>query len=104
MLRAIFALLMVVTLTPTELSAQSCEITGTVPARIRNSICGIAESAHGGPAPTNILTILMQRAPAAAFATRSPDARDMALTLLRAWKTGRNAQTAEVHFYGAEPG
>ena len=100
MLRVVFVLLMVVTLTPsTDLFAQSCEITGTVPKKIRDSICGVAESVHGGTAPTNILTIAMKRAPAAAFSTRSPDAKDMALTLLNAWKTGRGVKVAEVHFY-----
>ena len=79
--------------------AQPCEITGTVPAKIRANICDVVTGAHGGGEPVNQLTVSLKRAPAAAFWAKTPEARDFMLTLLNTWMTGRNVRVARVEAY-----
>ena len=61
--------------------AQTCEITGNVPASIRGVICGIATSVHGGDAPVNQLTIIVTREVAFALRAKRPDVEDFMLAL-----------------------
>ena len=79
-----------------NLNIQECKITGTVPPKIREVICKVATSVHGGEAPVNQLTVMLKRAPAAAVATKNLDAKNFMLTLLNSWMTGRKAQVARV--------
>ena len=81
------------------LSAQSCEITGNVPTKIRGVICRVATSVNGGGAPVNQLTVMLKRAPVAALWAKTPEARDFMLTLLDTWMTGRGVQVARVEAY-----
>ena len=81
------------------LSAQMCEITGTVPTKIRANICNVATGAHGGDKPINQLTISLKRAPAAALWAKTPEARSFMLTLRDTWMTGRGVKMARVEAY-----
>lgn len=92
------------TLTPLILAlllsgAPDCEVTGTVPKNIKEVICKVATSVHGGKSPVNQLTIVLKRAPAATVATKSIDAKDFLLTLLNSWKEGRKVKVARVEAY-----
>ena len=77
-------------------SARSCDITGNIPTKIRDVICQVATSVDGGDAPVNQLTLVLQRAPAAAVGTKSIDAKDFLLTLLDTWMTGRGVRVARI--------
>lgn len=88
-------------LTPSLPFAQTCEITGDVPAPLRSVICNVATSVHGGDAPVNQLTIIVTREMAFALRARSPDADNVMLALLHRWMTDRGVQVARVEaFYG----
>ena len=81
--------------------AQSCEITGKVPRSIRENICAVATSVHGGDAPVNQLTLMLTREVAYAIRARTPDADNFMLTLLDRWMTDRGVSVARVEvFYG----
>ena len=81
--------------------AQTCEITGNVPASIRGVICGMATSVHGGDAPVNQLTIIVTREMAFALRAKAPDADNLMLALLDRWMTDRGIRVARVEaFYG----
>ncbi len=81
--------------------AQTCQITGTVPESIRNGICGVATSVHGGEPPVNQLTLIVTREVAYTISAETPDAKDFMLTLLDRWMTDRNARVARVEvFFG----
>ena len=81
--------------------AQSCEITGNVPASIRSVICGVATSVHGGEAPVNQLTIIVTREMAFALRAKTPDADNLMLALLDRWMTDRGVRVARIEaFYG----
>ena len=80
-------------------SAQACDISGNVPAKIRDVICQVAASVNGGAAPVNQLTLVLQRAPAAAVAIKNIDAKNFLLTLLDTWKNGRGVRVARVEAY-----
>ena len=86
---------------PSLAFAQTCEITGSVPASVRSVICGVATSVHGGDAPVNQLTIMVTREMAFALRARSPDADNLMLALLNRWMTNRGVRVARVEaFYG----
>ena len=81
--------------------AQTCEITGNVPASITRVICGMATSVHGGDAPVNQLTIIVTREMAFALRAKAPDADNLMLALLDRWMTDRGIRVARVEaFYG----
>ena len=77
-------------------TAQDCEITGTVPNKIKKVICGVATSVHGGKPPVNQLTLILKRASAAAVSLKNLTAKDFMLTLLDTWKTERKVRIARV--------
>ncbi len=86
---------------PSLALAQTCEITGNVPASLRSVICGVATSVHGSDAPVNQLTIIVTREMAFALRARSPDADNLMLALLNRWMTDRGVRVARVEaFYG----
>ena len=88
-------------LVSTSAFAQTCEITGNVPASIREGVCSVATSVHGGEPPVNQLTLIVTREVAYTIAAETPDARDFMLTLLDRWMTDRNVRVARVEvFYG----
>ena len=98
MLRAVIALT-IAAVSPS--AAQTCEITGTIPESIRDPICGIATSAHGGGEPVNQLTVIVRQEIAYGIRAKTPDAENLLLTLLGAWKRTRNVRVAQVEvFYG----
>ena len=81
--------------------AQSCEITGNVPASICNVICGVATSIHRSDASVNQLTIMVTRGMAFALRAKMPDAEDFMLALLNRWMADRGVRVAQVEaFYG----
>ena len=85
----------------TSAFAQTCEITGTVPASIRGAICSVATSVHGGEPPVNQLTLMVTREVAYTIAAETPDARDFMLTLLDRWLADRKVRVARIEvFYG----
>ena len=85
----------------TSAFAQTCEITGTMPASIRGAICSVATSVHGGEPPVNQLTLIVTREVAYTIAAETPDARDFMLTLLDRWLTDRKVRVARFEvFYG----
>ena len=84
---------------PAVTVAQSCEITGTVPQSIRSTICGIATSVHGEPAPLNRLIIIVTNSVAIAVRAQTPDAENALLSLLDAWTTQRGVVTGSVEVY-----
>ena len=79
--------------------AQTCEITGTVPASIRGVVCVVATSVHGGESPGNELTLVVTREFAFLVTAQTPVARDFILTLLDRWMTDRNVRVARVEVY-----
>lgn len=96
---ALAALLVVLTAAP---ALAQCEITGNVPQQLRDPICGIATSAHGGDAPVNQLTLTVSVSVATAVRLETPPvAEDALLDLLAAWKRLRGVRVARLEvFYG----
>ena len=81
--------------------AQTCEITGDVPASIRGAIRSAAAPVHGGDAPVKLLTIIVTRDLAVTLRAKTPDAEDFMLTLLNRWMSDRGVRVARVEaFYG----
>lgn len=84
-----------------SLCAQTCEVTGSVPPALRGPICGIAASVHGGGEPVNQLTVMVKQEIAYGIAAKTPDAKNLLLQLLGAWKRTKGVRVAQVEvFYG----
>ena len=74
----------------------ACDITGNVPSNIRKIICQVATSVDGGDEPVNRLTLMLKRSIAEEVSSKSMDAKNFMLSILTAWKNGRNVKVARV--------
>lgn len=83
----------------TNSRAMACTTGGTIPASMKPLICTVAVDAHGGDAPVNGLYIMVKPGLDRVIYSRSLEAKEMLLSLLKAWKTVRSARVARVEVF-----
>ena len=79
--------------------ATACTTSGTIPASMKPLICTVAVDARGGDAPVNGLYIIIKPGLDRVVYSRSFEAKEMLLSLLKAWKAARRVRVARVEVF-----